>query len=83
MFVEPFFHCCVISRRERINLGSFGDETFFELNLVVPYSFDWHAIGGSFVKDEEVLVEVFWDLVVEGGVDGLEEVLEATVADEA
>ena len=49
---------------------------------MIPYSFDWYAIGSGFVKDEEVLMEIFWDFVTERGVDGLREVLRTMVVDE-
>ena len=83
MFVKPFLYCCAVSGGERVDFGSLGDKSFLEFDLMILYSFDWHAVGGGFVKDEEVLMEVFWDLVVEGGVDGLGEVLGTTPTDEA
>ena len=82
MFIKSLFYCCTNSRRERIDLGGFGDKIFLKLDLIVPYSFDWHAIGSSFVKDKEVLMEIFRDFIIERGVNGLEEVLGTLAADE-
>ena len=75
VFVKPFLYCCTISGGERIDFGGLGDKPFLEFNLMIPYSFDWHAVGSGFIKNEEILVEVFRDFVVKGRVNGLGEVL--------
>ena len=64
VFIEPLVNGILVRREKGVNFGYLENKSVFELDFVVPDSFDRQAVGSRFVKDEDVFVEIFWYLVV-------------------